>query len=489
MKRIARTGLAAVLAASLAAGCARIAPQEAFDDVAYDVGSRINKRIQWDSGTDDDRDARTAVRAMLSRQLTPASAVQVALLNNRELQAAYAGIGMAQANLVQAGLLRNPVFDGAVTWYADAGGTPNLAFGVAWSFIDLLKRPRRKAVARSALEETKLRVARQVIEHAADTHAAFIDYVAAMEEIDMLKSITQTAKANAKAAAALREAGNITELQFEQNQNFLTTAKLQLAQAEARGDELRERLNVLMGLTGAQTYWSAPHKLPGLPAGMVRAGNVEARAVRSSLDIVIARQKLTTLGRQFRLVRRESLLRDVESGAEYEREIEVEENEDTGAKEKTKRRAWGPVFEVEIPIFDHGQARKAGVLMQIRQAEDELWALAVRVRSSARLSRARLLTAAKTVDYFEKAVIPQNERILRNMQRDYNAMQESVFRLIAARRQQITAGQQRIQAQRAYWNAFVRFEQLMSGALPGGTDAGGMEIASAQPAGGEGGGH
>lgn len=489
MKRFARTGLAALLAAGVAAGCTRIAPQEAFDDVAYDVGSRINKRIQWDTGTEDDLSARTAVRAMLSRQLTPSSAVQVALLNNRELQAAYAEIGMAQANLVQAGLLRNPVFDGAVTWYADAGGTPNLAFGVAWSFIDLLKRPRRKAVARSALEEAKLRVARQVVVHAADTHAAFIDYVAAMEEIDMLKSITQTAKANVKAAAALRKAGNITELQFEQNQNFLTTAKLQLARAEARGDELRERLNVLMGLTGRQTYWSAPHKLPDLPTNMVRAGNVEPRAVRASLDIAIARQKLTTLGRQFRLVRKESLLRDVESGAEYEREIEVEENEDTGAKEKTKRRAWGPVFEVEIPIFDHGQARKAGVLMQIKQAENELWALAVKVRSTARLSRARLVTAAKTVDYFEKAVIPQNDRILLNMQRDYNAMQESVFRLIAARRQQITAGQQRIQAQRAYWNAFVRFEQLMSGAMPGGEDAGGMEIASAAPAGGEGGGH
>lgn len=480
--------LSAVLASSLVAGCARIAPQEAFDDVAFDVGSRINKRVQWDSGSADDLSARTAVKAMLARPLTPASAVQIALLNNRDLQAAYADIGMAQANLVQAGLLRNPIFDGAVTWFADAGGTPNLAFGVAWSFVDLLKRPRRKAVARSALEESKLRVARRVIEHAADTHAAFIDFVAAKEEIGMLKSIADTARANVNAAAALRKAGNITELEFEQNQSFLTTAKLELSQAEARSDEMREKLNVLMGLTGKQTYWAAPSQLPELPASMIRTGNVEARAVRASLDIAMARQKLTTLGRQFRLVRKESLLRDIGAGPEYEREVEVEENEDTGAKEKTKRRAWGPVFEVEIPIFDRGQARKAGVLMQIEQAENELWALAVKVRSTARLSRARLVTSARTVAYFEKAVVPQSDRILRNMQRDYNAMQESVFRLIDARRRQITTGRQRIQAQRAYWNAFVRLEQLMSGVMPGGADGGGMEIAAASPA-GEGGGH
>jgi len=483
-----KTIIAAITLLTLASGCTRIAPQEAFEDVAFDVGNRINKRIAWDTGSNDDLSARAAVKAMLSRQLSPSSAVQIALLNNRELQAAYADVGMAQTNLVQAGLLRNPIFDGAVTWYADAGGTPNLAFGVAWSFIDLLKRPKRKAVARSALEEAKLKVARRVIEHAAETHSAFIDYVAAMQEIDMLKSIVDSARANLKAAAALRKAGNYTELQFEENQSLLTSAKLEMAGADARGDEMRETLNILMGLTGRQTYWSAPRELPNLPVSMVQVGNVEARALRASLDVAIVRQKLTTLGRQFKLVRKESLLRDVDAGPEFEREIEVERDEDTGKKVKNARNAWGTAFGVEIPIFDHGQARKAGVLLQIQQAENELWALAVRVRSTARLSRARLLTAAKTVDYYEKAVLPQNQRLLKNMQRDYNAMQESVFRLIAARRQQITAGRQRIQAQRAYWSAFVRFQQLMSGALPGG-GSGETEIVSTTPGGGEGGGH
>lgn len=489
MKPIAKTSFTAVLAVTLAAGCARIAPQEAFDDVAFDVSNRINKRIQWDAGSRDDLAARAAVKGMLSRQLTPSSAVQVALLNNRELQAAYSEVGIAQANLVQAGLLRNPVFDGAVTWFADAGGTPNLAFGVAWSFIDLLKRPRRKAVAQSALEQAKLKVARRVIEHAADTHAAFIQYVAAKQEVELLKDINESARANVKAAAALRKAGNITELQFEQNQSFLTSAKLELAQVEAQADEAREKLNVLMGLTGSQTYWSAPSKLPDLPAGMADTRAVERRAVEASLDIAIARQKLTTLGRQFRLVRKESLLRDIESGVEYEREVEVEKDEDSGKKEKTKRTAWGPTFEVEIPIFDHGQARKAGVLMQIKQAENELWALAIKVRSSARLTKARLITTGKTVTYYEKAVLPQSRRILQGTQRDYNAMQESIFRLIAARRQQIQAGRQRIQAKRAYWTAFVRFQQLMSGTLPGGGDANGMQVAAAAAGGGEGGGH
>lgn len=483
-----KTVLATILLLTVS-GCARLAPQEAFEDVAFDVSERINKRIQWDAGTSDDLAARSAVKGMLSRQLSPSSAVQIALLNNRDLQATYADVGIAQANLVQAGLLKNPVADGAVTWWADAGGTPNLTFAVAWSFIDLLKRPRRKAVARSVLEEAKLGVARRVIEHAANTHAAFIDYVAAMQEVDLFKTIAESARATVNAAAALRKVGNITALQFEQNQSFLTNAKLELAQAEARADESREKLNVLMGLTGGQTYWSAPRKLPDLPQQMANTRNVERRALQASLEIAMARQKLTTLGRQFRQVRRESLLRDVKTGVEYEREIEVERNEDTGKKKKTRLEKWGPVFEVEIPIFDRGQARKAGVLLQIQQGEDALWALAVKVRSTARLSRARMLTASKTVNYYRKSVLPQSQRILLGTQRDYNAMQESIFQLISARRQQILAGRKSIQAQRAYWTAFVRFQQLMSGTLPDGADTGSIEMASSAASGGGEGGH
>ncbi|RME99566.1 MAG: hypothetical protein D6773_12720, partial [Alphaproteobacteria bacterium] len=315
-------------------GCARLAPQEAFEAVAYQVEERIGKQVRWDMGTPDDLAARAGVKRLLARELSPASAVQIALLNNRELQAAYADVGIAQADLVQAGLLRNPVFDGAVTWFNDAGNAPNLAFGLAWSFTDLLRRPKRKAVASSALEEAKLRVARKIITHAADTHAALLRYVAARQEVELLHGVERSARAALKAAKALREAGNITALDFERHQNFLTTTKLERAQAEARADEAREALNVLMGVTGSQTGWRAPDRLPDVPAkGVADASDTfaaERRAVAASLDIELARQRLTTLGRQFRLVRKESLLPDVETGVEFEREVEVERDEDTG---------------------------------------------------------------------------------------------------------------------------------------------------------------
>lgn len=473
------SGLALSLALAVS-GCARLAPQEAFVDVHHAVDARIGKQVRWDLGTSDDLAARAAVSGLLSRQLTPATAIQIALLNNRSLQAAYADVGIAQANLVQAGLLKNPIFDGSVLWADPAGSIPDLAFAVSRSFVDLLRRPRRKAVAWSQLEEAKLEVIRRVLIHAADTHAAFIEYVAARQEVELIKTVVHSARASVNAAAALRKAGNFTALQFEQNQNFLTQVKLDLAQVEGRANEARERLNALMGLTGNQTRWVAPARLP-VPPSLPVPAHVEAKAVASSVEIAIARQRLVTLGRQLRLVRKESLLPDVELGVEWEREVEVEVEEEDGTevKKTSFRKALGPIFEIEIPIFDRGQARKMGALLRIKQAEDLLWALAVRVRSEARLARVRLQNADRTAVYYRRAVLPQAQRILQGTQRDYNAMQQSVFQLITARRQQILVGRQSIQAQRAHWIARVRFQQLMNGTLPGAADSGAVEMAAA----------
>jgi outer membrane protein TolC len=50
------------------------------------------------------------VDELLGKPLSMDDAVQVALLNNRGLQAAYADLGITEAEIVQAGRLPNPGF-------------------------------------------------------------------------------------------------------------------------------------------------------------------------------------------------------------------------------------------------------------------------------------------------------------------------------------------------------------------------------------------
>ena len=81
-------------------GCATFDQRAGFSDVSTMVEARSGKRVVWNLGTELDEQTAQEVRALLRDTLTADGAVQVALLNNRDLQALYAELGVAQADLV-----------------------------------------------------------------------------------------------------------------------------------------------------------------------------------------------------------------------------------------------------------------------------------------------------------------------------------------------------------------------------------------------------
>ena len=106
--------------------CTTVSLNAGFSDVGALVEDRGGLKIFWNNGTDLDREASEKLRSLLNNKLTVDDAVQIALLNNRELQAIYSDLGVAQADLVQAGLLKNPLFDASIKWPTPGGGKPDL---------------------------------------------------------------------------------------------------------------------------------------------------------------------------------------------------------------------------------------------------------------------------------------------------------------------------------------------------------------------------
>jgi cobalt-zinc-cadmium efflux system outer membrane protein len=145
-----------------------LSPMEPFSEVATAGDARLRKEITWDATEYDNSLVRSTIEKLLSRPLTPDTAIEVALLNNRELQSTYADLGIAQANVVQATLWKNPILDGMVT-QPYKGGAADYGFNLALSVIEILYVPVRKSVAESQLEETKLQVAAHVMNLAAQS--------------------------------------------------------------------------------------------------------------------------------------------------------------------------------------------------------------------------------------------------------------------------------------------------------------------------------
>src|SRR5690349_11200631 len=91
-----------------ATACADFSPDGGMSAVTSTVRDRIGGDAVKIASPADAARARERVDALLRDELTPDSAVQVALLNNKALQAAYNDLGLSEIARVEASLPPNP---------------------------------------------------------------------------------------------------------------------------------------------------------------------------------------------------------------------------------------------------------------------------------------------------------------------------------------------------------------------------------------------
>lgn len=180
--------------------------------------------------------------------------------------------------------------------------------------------------------------------------------------------------------------------------------------------------------------------------------DTERRAIEASIDLAAVRQQIITTGRKYRVVDVTSLVPQLDLGGEFARTA--------GEKEA------GPNFTVELAVFDWGQARREQARMEILKTRDEFTALAVHIRSLARLQRAKLLSARQTATFYTTTVVPQAQRLLESAVRQHNAMQLGVFQLLQARDRQIRASLEYVTALSTYWKERARLAQILAGKVP-----------------------
>lgn len=435
----------------LLSGCATFDQRTGFSDVSAAVETRSGKRVVWNLGTELDAQVAQEVHVLLQDTLTADGATQIALLNNREIQATYAELGVAQADLVQAGLLKNPVFDGAVRVLV-GGGPVELEFNAVMDFLDIFYIPLRKRVAAARFEDAKLQVTGAVLDFAPTVQAAFYRYQADEQMLDLLQIIVQALAASLEVAQRLHAAGNITDLDLARERVLAEEAKLQLRAAETAVRQSREHLNTLMGLWGPQTAWHIDRRLPDIPEQPLPFEELETRALRQSLDLASARQQMIVAGEQLGASRATALVPESSLGGGGERE--------EGGWEV------GPVFEFPIPLFDQGQARLGRAMAELRRAQQAYYAMGVRIRSTVRAVRHRVQGAQDRALYYRDIVLPLVEHIVNEVQLQYNAMQLGVFELLRAREQQMQTAVAYIETLRDYWLSRTDLEQLLSGRLP-----------------------
>lgn len=443
-----------VLASTLVlGGCVTVPKEAGFGTVQQTVMDRTGKRIHWNQGTDADRQVAEAVRSTLRQRLTVDDAVQVALLNNQSLQATYEELGIAQAELVQAGLLTNPSV-GVEVRFPKHAALP-FEVDVEQTLIDLLLMPLRKRVAGASFEAAKMRVTSEVLGMGAETKMAFYRAQAGEQLVEMRRNIVNATEASFDAAKRLHDAGNITDLALANERAIHERAKTDLRQAEADALDGREELNAQMGVWGNDTSWTVEARLPDLPRAEVGQQGLESLAMSNRADVAAARHEVEVVAQSLGLTQYTALGSDVSLTGHFE-------------KDADGTTTVGPGIRFPLPIFNQGQPAVAAAVARFRQGQHRYAALAVQARVQVRRARNKMIAARERSQYFGTVIVPLRHQIVQQNQLNFNAMQIGVFELLQAKQAEIDAGREYVEALRDYWVARTELERAVGGRLPDG---------------------
>ncbi len=438
------------LGLALLAGCASVPRDAGFADVEKSLAERLDQKPRWNRNSDDDKAAADAVQALLNEPLTAESAVQIALLNNRGLQAAYGELGVVQADLVQAGLLHNPVFS-ASRIRSSAQTTTDLAVEI--SFLGLLLRSKAKELEAARFEAAKLRVADEVLRTAVDVRAAYYEALAAQQGVGIFENVLASSEAAAELAAKQYNAGNVSLRDQSRQQAMYVQTRAQLGRAKRQAAGDRERINRLLGLWGTQTQWVLPAKLPDLPGARPEYADLESRAIGQRLDVAAARKDVEYVGSALGITRSARYLSVLDVGIASE-------------KSSGEPSQIGPTVRLELPLFDQGQARVAKYEAVFDQAANRLAETAVHARAQTRERYNDLLATWELAVQQQGVLVPLRRKILAQTQLFYNGMLEGVYDLLADYRESALAAQDLVEAQRDYWIAYAELERAVGGKLP-----------------------
>lgn len=454
-------------------GCASFTDDRGMSAVQGLAGEPLGKDVIAIRSPEEDAAARSIVDQLLAKRLSADDAVQIALINNRDLQAAYNQLGISEAQRVQASLPPNPTF--SLERIAGAGSVELEARAIA-SILSLMTLPLRAQIASDRFRQAQLDAAGATLRIATETRRTYYRALTAKVLVDFLIQSQSAAQSAAELSKQLGESGTMTKLDQARNQVFFAELTAQLAQARGLVSTERERLIRLMGLWGPRIDFKLPVNLPRMPGKPAIQPHIEREAVARRFDLQILRIDVQLLSRSLDLTNATRMVSILELSG-------IKKNVKAGGETERER---GFELELQIPIFDLGTARVRQAEEIYMQSVNRLTAKAINVRSEAREAYGTYRVAYDIARHYQREVLPLRKIISDETLLRYNAMQIDVFPLLVEARQRIAATTSAIEAERAFWLAATN---LGASVLGGGAAAAEGSAPGASVAAAEAGGH
>lgn len=429
----------------LLGGCATFSKDGGMDEVQRQTQAHLKQEYTWAKTEASANTLQDKTQALLSQPLDVEGAVQVALYNNKGLQAAFYALGISEADLVQAGRLPNPRFS---MLYARNGDEYKIEQAFTFNLFSLITLPKAVEVEKRRFAQAQTSTAIEVLKLAYQTRVAYFNAVAATELARYSAQVRESAEASAELANRLHATGNWNRLEQTREQSFYADAALEYAHAKNAEFKAYEALARQLGVNATQI--TIQTRLPDLPKSLAALQAFEQNAYEQRLDLLLKRAEMDALAKQLGLTKTTRFINVIELGPA--RVLE-------GKRSEPYKK--GVDISFEVPLFDWGQAKVPRAESIYMQSVQQTTQLVINAQSEIRERYNSYRTKHDVTRHIRDEIVPLRKRILYEDQLRYNGMLSSPFELFGDARAQVQSVKSYIESLRDFWLADAELQATL----------------------------
>lgn len=419
--------------------------------------------------------------------------VEFALSNNRSLRADLEVIGQAKADLVQAGLLSNPILS-IMTGFPEGGGRTDIAFGLSKDLADLWLIPSRKRAAQAMVQQRVLSFTDTAIALLAEVKTNYYALQYQSVATDLQQQNLRVLQESMEIAQARLRAGDTTQLDVNLVRARYVEAENDLLQLRADFRLTQRTLMRLMGVSRAPDDWSAEPLTSDAPSAKLSTAEADLVevALLQRLDVQAARWEVEAAVAEFEQQRRRVIpsLSLGLSGERFERRASPNRDvladtarasiasgtltapEIQSASERRQERSQeidfilGPSIEVPLPIFDQNQAQIAKAQFRARELQQRYEETEQRVAEAVRAAFTQRRLAEDRTRLYHDTLVPLQEANLELARIAYQAGRESILTVLLAQESLIQTRLAYAAAVRDLSISAANLERQLAGRIP-----------------------
>ena len=387
-------------------------------------------------------------------------AIDVALKNNIDLQAAKIDISIAKNNIKSANKFQNPSFD-AYYFLGAAGNSEPKQLGFSEN-IEIAKRKARKNLAEANLKLVEKNVGYTTFDLKMDVREAYINLVEAksiLNTLEQQKELQQELLSIAKAKVGAHNAPNIDVIQAEIALNQMIT---QVNTANVNVQKALADFNKVINNPDNVTYDSMDklfseennfnemmtpppdYKFPDF-------SEIQTKAMENRFDIQIAKQEIDVAEKNLTVVTRQRIP-DLQLTGGYA--YKPGHYADNG---NFNNGAYAGASIVNIPLFYNYSPEIQNAALKLKQAEMKYMSVKNKALKDIASAYARFLTAADNLNHFEAKIVKGSEDLIETSKQSYEAGKSDITSLIVMKQSYKSIIIGYAQALAEYYNSWTNF--------------------------------